>query len=140
MLCCVVFIAIVFTRELIFYCQSINLTYCYGIGSLLGFLLLNSIFTGSLLASFYIPNIDLAFDSVYYIMRDVNYGWAVRYLHSNGASFFFTLIYIHLGRAIYYGSYQKPRTIIWFSGVFLFFIIMITAFIGYVLPFGLLSY
>jgi len=128
------------TTELIFYPTPINFYSIYSCGSLVGFLLVNQLITGLLLTSFYIPSIDLAFNSVDYVMREVNYGWAVRYLHSNGASFYFTLVYIHIGRGIYYTSYQKPRDKVWFSGVFLFLVIMITAFIGYVLPFGQLSY
>ena len=100
------------SRELLFYPSPINFNYLSGIGSLLGLILVNQLITGVLLACFYIPTLDLAFNAVDYVTRDVNYGFTVRNLHSIGASFFITLIYIHIGRAIYYGSYQKPRTII----------------------------
>ena len=85
------------------------------------------------------PSVDFAFNSVDYIMRDVNYGWLIRYMHSNGASFFFILLYIHIARAFYYGSYKKPRHKVWVSGIILFVLIMGTAFIGYVLPLGQMS-
>jgi len=85
------------------------------------------------------PSVDFAFHSVDYIISDVNYGWLIRYMHSNGASFFFILLYIHIARAFYYGSYKKPRHKVWLSGVALFVFIMGTAFIGYVLPLGQMS-
>ena len=86
------------------------------------------------------PSIDFAFSSLDYIIRDVNYGWLIRYMHSNGGSFFFILIYIHIGRALYYGSYKKPRHKGWFSGIVLFLLVMGTAFLGYLLPWGLMSF
>ena len=89
---------------------------------------------------YYIPHIDLAFASVEFIMRDVNHGWLVRYIHSNGASMFFLVIYCHLFRGLYYGSYIKPRELLWISGVVLLLLIMATAFLGYVLPWGQMSF
>ena len=116
------------------------MNYWYGFGSLLGLLLVNQWVTGILLACYYMPSIDFAFSSVDYIMRDVNYGWLIRYMHSNGASFFFIFIYIHIARALYYGSYKKPRHKVWLSGILLFLLIMATAFLGYVLPWGEMSF
>ena len=126
-------------RDIVAYPIAININYWYGFGSLLGLLLLNQLVTGILLACYYMPSVDFAFNSVDYIMRDVNYGWLIRYMHSNGASFFFILLYIHIARAFYYGSYKKPRHKVWVSGIILFVLIMGTAFIGYVLPLGQMS-
>jgi group I intron endonuclease len=109
-----------------------NINYLYGFGSLLGLVLGLQILTGVFLAMHYAPHIDLAFNSVEHIMRDVNYGWLVRYGHSNGASFFFICVYIHIARGLYYGSYTKPRTGLWSVGVIIYFIMMGTAFLGYV--------
>ena len=117
-------------RELVLYPTSVNINYLYGFGSLLGLLLVNQLVTGILLGCYYMPSIDFAFSSLDYIIRDVNYGWLIRYMHSNGGSFFFILIYIHIGRALYYGSYKKPRHKVWVSGIILFVLIMGTAFIG----------
>jgi ubiquinol-cytochrome c reductase cytochrome b subunit len=108
-----------------------NINYLYGFGSLLGLVLVMQILTGVFLAMHYAPHIDLAFNSVEHIMRDVNYGWLVRYGHSNGASFFFICVYIHIARGLYYGSYTKPRTGLWTVGVIIYFIMMGTAFLGY---------
>ena len=126
-------------RDIVAYPIAININYWYGFGSLLGLLLLNQLVTGILLACYYMPSVDFAFNSVDYIMRDVNNGWLIRYMHSNGASFFFILLYIHIARAFYYGSYKKPRHKVWVSGIILFVLIMGTAFIGYVLPLGQMS-
>jgi ubiquinol-cytochrome c reductase cytochrome b subunit len=90
--------------------------------------------TGVFLAMFYTPEKNLAFDSVERIMRDVNYGWLVRYIHMVGASMFFVLIYIHIFRGLYYGSYKAPRELLWILGVVILLLMMATAFIGYVLP------
>jgi ubiquinol-cytochrome c reductase cytochrome b subunit len=117
-----------------------NINYLYGFGSLLGLVLVLQILTGVFLAMHYAPHIDLAFNSVEHIMRDVNYGWLVRYAHSNGASFFFICVYIHIARGLYYGSYTKPRTGLWTVGVIIYFIMMGTAFLGYVLPWGQMSF
>ncbi len=88
----------------------------------------------------YTPSIAEAFNSVEHIMRDVNNGWFIRYLHANGASFFFIWVYIHIGRGLYYGSYRSPRTLLWSIGVIIYILMMAIAFIGYVLPFGQMSY
>lgn len=88
----------------------------------------------------YTPNIDLAFSSIEYIMRDVNNGWLIRYIHANGASMFFIVVYLHMCRGLYYGSYMEPREWLWVSGVILFFLMMGTAFTGYVLPWGQMSF
>lgn len=109
-----------------------NISYMWGFGSLLGLCLVIQIATGIMLAMHYIPNVDLAFNSVEHIMRDVNYGWILRYLHANGASLFFIVVYIHIGRGLYYGSYLK--TMVWGIGVVLFIVMMATAFIGKNLP------
>jgi ubiquinol-cytochrome c reductase cytochrome b subunit len=98
------------------------------------------IITGVFLAMHYTPNIDLAFASIEHIMRDVNYGWLIRYFHSNGASMFFIVVYIHIARGLYFGSYLKPRHLLWKSGVVLFIVMMATAFMGYVLPWGQMSF
>nr|YP_010248543.1 apocytochrome b [Pneumocystis oryctolagi]QTK22307.1 apocytochrome b [Pneumocystis oryctolagi] len=119
--------------------QPSNLSYWWNLGSLLGLCLVIQIITGVTLAMHYIPSIDLAFLSVEHIMRDVNYGWLIRYLHSNTASFFFLFVYIHIARGIYYGSYRSPRQIVWLIGVLIFLIMIVTAFLGYVLPFGQMS-
>nr|QTK22353.1 apocytochrome b [Pneumocystis canis] len=119
--------------------QPSNLSYLWNWGSLLGFCLVIQIITGVTLAMHYIPSIDSAFLSVEHIMRDVNYGWLIRYLHSNTASFFFLFVYIHIARGIYYGSYKSPRSIVWSIGVILFLLMIVTAFLGYVLPFGQMS-
>lgn len=113
-----------------------NINYLYGFGSLLAVILGLQILTGIFLAMHYTPNIDYAFNSVEHICRDVNYGWLLRYAHSNGASFFFIAVYIHIGRGLYYGSYNKPRIGLWYVGVIIYFIMMGTAFMGYVLPWG----
>jgi ubiquinol-cytochrome c reductase cytochrome b subunit len=96
--------------------------------------------TGVVLAMHYTPNADMAFDSVERIMRDVNYGWLLRYIHSNGASMFFLIVYIHLFRGLYYGSYKYPRELLWMLGVVILLLMMATAFMGYVLPWGQMSY
>ncbi len=96
--------------------------------------------TGIFLAMNYQPNTELAFDSVQHIMRDVNYGWLLRYVHQNGASMFFIVTYIHIFRGLYYGSYKSPRELLWMIGVVILLIMMATAFMGYVLPWGQMSY
>ena len=96
-------------NEVIDYPTSANLSYFWGFGSLAGLCLGIQLITGIFLAMHYIPHVDLAFDSVEHIMRDVNYGWLLRYLHSNGASMFFLVVYLHIGRGLYYGSYLYPR-------------------------------
>jgi ubiquinol-cytochrome c reductase cytochrome b subunit len=108
----------------------------WNFGSLLSLCLVIQIATGVTLAMHYTPNIDLAFVSVEHIMRDVNFGWLIRYLHANTASFFFLFVYLHIGRGLYYGSYKAPRTLLWAIGVVIFLVMIITAFLGYVLPWG----
>jgi quinol-cytochrome oxidoreductase complex cytochrome b subunit len=98
------------------------------------------IVTGIFLAMQYTPHVNYAFDSVERIMRDVNYGWLMRYLHMNGASFFFILVYIHLFRGLFYGSYKAPRELLWMLGVVILLLMMATAFMGYVLPWGQMSF
>lgn len=105
-----------------------NLTYLWGFGSILGLCLVIQILTGIFLAMHYTPHVDLAFNSVEHIMRDVNYGWVLRYLHANGASMFFIAVYVHIARGIYYGGYLKHM--VWGIGVVLFIVMMATAFIG----------
>uniref|UniRef100_UPI0030DFD3B3 cytochrome b n=1 Tax=Monochamus guttulatus TaxID=2079363 RepID=UPI0030DFD3B3 len=115
-----------------------NISTLWNFGSLLGLCLGIQIVTGLFLAMHYCPNIELAFSSVAHICRDVNYGWLIRTLHANGASFFFICLYIHIGRGIYYSSYMLKET--WLIGVTIFFIVMATAFLGYVLPWGQMSF
>nr|ARH54310.1 cytochrome b [Curculionidae sp. 4 AH-2016] len=115
-----------------------NISTLWNFGSLLGLCLLTQIFTGIFLSMHYCPNVDLAFNSVAHICRNVNYGWLLRSLHANGASFFFICLYIHIGRGMYYSSYNSIET--WMSGVTIFFMVMATAFLGYVLPWGQMSF
>nr|APX40835.1 cytochrome b [Phaedon tumidulus] len=115
-----------------------NITTMWNFGSLLGLCLMTQILTGLFLAMHYCPNIELAFNSVSHICRDVNYGWLIRTLHANGASFFFICLYLHIGRGIYYSSYNMKET--WMIGVTIFFLTMATAFLGYVLPWGQMSF
>ena len=129
-----------FERELTGYPTPRNLTYWWNFGSLAGIILVLMILTGVVLAMDYQPNADLAFDSVERIMRDVNYGWLLRYLHMNGASMFFIVVYIHLFRGLYYGSYKYPRELLWMLGVVILILMIATAFMGYVLPWGQMSY
>ena len=117
-----------------------NLNYAWNFGSMAGIALLMQIITGLFLAMQYTPHVKMAFDSVENIMRNVNYGWLIRYSHAVGASMFFATIYIHIGRGLYYGSYKSPRELVWFFGIFLFVATMATAFMGYVLPWGQMSY
>ena len=119
--------------------QPANISSMWNFGSLLGLCLVIQILTGIFLAMHYTPNVDLAFASVEHIMRDVNYGWAVRYAHANTASFFFICVYLHIARGLYYGSYRSPRTLLWSIGVIIFILMMATAFLGYVLPYGQMS-
>jgi ubiquinol-cytochrome c reductase cytochrome b subunit len=130
----------VINNHLIDYPTPINLSYFYGFGSLAGIMLVIQILTGIFLAMHYTPHIDLAFNSVEHIMRDVNNGWLMRYTHANGASFFFIVVYVHIFRGLYYGSYITPREYLWCSGVIIFILMMATAFMGYVLPWGQMSF
>jgi len=117
-----------------------NLNYWWNFGSLAGIMLMIMIVTGIFLAMQYTPHVDYAFDSVERIMRDVNYGWLMRYIHMNGASFFFIITYIHIFRGLYYGSYKTPRELLWILGVVILLLMMATAFMGYVLPWGQMSF
>jgi len=117
-----------------------NLNYAWNFGSLAGIALILQIITGIFLAMHYTPHVDHAFNSVERIMRDVNYGWLIRYTHAVGASLFFMVVYVHIMRGLYYGSYKKPRELVWFIGIFIFFAMMATAFMGYVLPWGQMSF
>ena len=117
-----------------------NLNYAWNFGVLAGFCLMIQIVTGIVLAMHYASNTDMAFGSVEHIMRDVNWGWMLRYAHANGASAFFIVVYIHIFRGFYYGSYKPPREMIWLLGVVIFLLMMATAFMGYVLPWGQMSF
>jgi quinol-cytochrome oxidoreductase complex cytochrome b subunit len=117
-----------------------NLNYWWNFGSLAGIALVLQIVTGIVLAMHYTPHVDYAFDSVERIMRDVNWGWLLRYAHLNGGSMFFIVVYIHMFRGLYYGSYKAPRELLWMLGVVILLLMMATAFMGYVLPWGQMSF
>ncbi len=117
-----------------------NLNYWWTFGGILSFMLGVQIITGIVLAMHYTPHVDLAFNSVETIMRDVNYGWLLRYVHSNGASMFFIAVYIHIFRGMYYGSYKEPREVLWILGVIIYLLMMATGFLGYTLPWGQMSF
>ena len=117
-----------------------NLNYWWTFGGILTFMLGVQIITGIVLAMHYTPNVLLAFDSVEGIMRDVNYGWLIRYVHANGASMFFVAAYIHMFRGMYYGSYKEPREVLWILGVILLLLMIATGFMGYVLVWGQMSF
>src|SRR5499426_593771 len=117
-----------------------NLNYWWTFGAILTFLLVAQIVTGIVLVMHYTPEATMAFNSVEHIMRDVNYGWLLRYLHSNGAAMFFLAGYIHMFRGMYYGSYKAPREVLWILGVIIYLLMMATGFMGYVLPWGQMSF
>jgi ubiquinol-cytochrome c reductase cytochrome b/c1 subunit len=117
-----------------------NLNYWWTFGGILIIMLMVQLVTGIVLAMHYTPHADYAFNSVEHIMRDVNYGWLMRYLHANGASMFFLAVYIHIFRGLYFGSYKAPREVLWIIGVLIFLAMMATAFMGYVLPWGQMSF
>jgi len=117
-----------------------NINYTWSFGALSGICLIVQIVSGLFLSMHYIPEINCAFNSVEHIMRDVNSGWFLRYLHANGASMFFLVIFFHIFRNFYFSSYQSPRIHLWFSGVIIFLLLMATAFLGYVLPWGQMSF
>lgn len=117
-----------------------NLNYWWTFGGILSFMLAAQIVTGVVLVMHYTPNASLAFASVEHIMRDVNYGWLLRYAHANGASMFFLALYIHMFRGMYYGSYKEPREVLWLLGVVIYLLTIATAFLGYVLPWGQMSF
>ena len=117
-----------------------NLNYMYTFGGILMIMLVAQILTGIVLVMHYTPNTEMAFSSVEHIMRDVNYGWLLRYMHAVGASMFFIAVYLHIFRGLYYGSYKEPREVLWILGVIIFLLMMATAFMGYVLPWGQMSF
>jgi quinol-cytochrome oxidoreductase complex cytochrome b subunit len=117
-----------------------NLNYLWNFGSLAGIVLVIMMVTGVVLAMHYIPTTDGAFNSVEHIMRDVNYGWLIRFVHTTGASMFFAVVYIHLFRGFYYGSYKAPRELLWWLGIVILLLMMATAFFGYTLPWGQMSF
>jgi ubiquinol-cytochrome c reductase cytochrome b/c1 subunit len=117
-----------------------NFNYFWNFGAIAMIMLVTMIVTGIVLAMHYTPHVDHAFGSVERIMRDVNWGWMLRYLHMNGASFFFIAVYIHIFRGMYYGSYKQPRELLWILGVVILLLMMATAFMGYVLPWGQMSF
>ncbi|MBL6623820.1 MAG: cytochrome b N-terminal domain-containing protein [Rhizobiales bacterium] len=117
-----------------------NLNYWYTFGGILTFCLVTQILTGIVLAMHYTADAGLAFASVEHIMRNVNYGWLIRYIHAVGASMFFLAVYVHMFRGLYYGSYKAPREILWILGVIIYLLMVITAFMGYVLPWGQMSF
>jgi ubiquinol-cytochrome c reductase cytochrome b subunit len=117
-----------------------NLNYMWTFGAILSFMLVAQILTGVVLAMHYTPETTLAFESIEHIMRDVNWGMFLRYSHANGASMFFLAVYIHIFRGMYYGSYKEPREVLWILGVFIFLAMMATGFLGYVLPWGQMSF
>jgi len=122
------------------YPSPVNLNYNWGFGSLSLFYLIVQLISGILFTIYYTPSIADAFESVQFIMREVNYGWLIRYAHTTGSSVFFAVVYLHIGRGLYYGSYYYPRILLWYSGLIIFFLMMATAFFGYILPWGQMSY
>ena len=127
-------------HELTGYPTPRNLSYWWNFGFLAGFVLVLQVATGIFLAMHYKADIALSFDSIQHIMRDVNYGWLLRYMHSTGASAFFLVIFIHMARTLYYGSYRTPRELLWWTGQGLLLLLMATAFMGYLLPWGQMSF
>jgi quinol-cytochrome oxidoreductase complex cytochrome b subunit len=127
-------------HELREYLTPRNLNYLWNFGSLAGIVLVIMILTGIVLAMHYVPTFAGAFKSVEHIMRDVNYGWLIRYVHTTGASMFFAVVYIHIFRGFYYGSYKAPRELLWILGVLILVLMMATAFFGYTLPWGQMSF
>ena len=117
-----------------------NLNYLYSFGGILMICLASLIITGLILGMHYKPDVNEAFDSVERIMRDVTGGWLIRYIHMNMASFFFIAVYIHMFRGLYYGSYKQPRELLWIMGIIIFLLMMASAFLGYVLPWGQMSF
>jgi len=117
-----------------------NLNYWWTFGGILSFMLMAQVITGIVLVMHFTPHVDFAFNSVEQIMRDVNYGWLLRYLHATGASMFFLAVYVHIARGMYYGSYKAPRELLWILGVIIYILMLATGFMGYVLPWGQMSY
>ncbi|MGH6971776.1 MAG: cytochrome b, partial [Caulobacteraceae bacterium] len=129
-----------FNAELMDFPTPKNLNYWWTFGGILAFCLVTQIGTGIILAMHYDPSGTGAFASVQHIMRDVNYGWLIRYIHTTGASLFFLAVYIHIFRGIYYGSFKAPREVLWLIGCAIYLVMMATAFMGYVLPWGQMSF
>ncbi len=127
-------------HELTGYPTPRNLSYWWNFGFLAGFVLVLQVVTGIFLAMHYKADVNLSFDSIQHIMRDVNYGWLLRYMHATGASAFFLVIFIHMARTLYYGSYRRPRELLWWTGQGLLILLMATAFMGYLLPWGQMSF
>ena len=127
-------------NHVVFYPTPASLSYAWSFGSLAGLSLVIQMMSGLLLSMFYLGDTRYAFISVEFIMRDGNYGWLMRYVHSNGASMFFIVVYAHILRGLYYGSYMAPRQLVWCSGVILLILMMATAFTGYVLPWSQMSF
>ena len=127
-------------EHLVVYPAPRNLNYWWNFGSLAGIMLVIQIVTGVILAMHFVPHVDFAFNSTEHIMRNVEWGWMMRYLHANGASMFFVVVYIHIFRGFYYGSYKSPREILWWMGVIILFLMMGASFMGYVLPWGQMSF
>ena len=117
-----------------------NFNFWYYFGSLAMLVMVNQLLTGIFLTMNYKPDASMAFASVEYIMRDVDFGWLIRYMHSTGASMFFVVVYLHMFRGMMYGSYRKPRELLWLIGSMIFFVLMMMAFTGYILPWGQMSY
>jgi len=132
--------ATLLNNHIVDYPTPTNITYAWSFGFLAAACLGIQLLTGIFLAMHYTPHVDMAFASVEHIMRDVNYGWLLRYMHANGASFFFMMVYAHMFRGLYYGSFLAPREHLWASGVTIFLLMMATAFMGYVLPWGAMSF
>src|SRR6266700_6462996 len=126
--------------SLVAYPTPRNLNYWWTFGGILTFMLGVQMVTGVVLAMHYVPHVNFAFDSVEHIMRDVNYGWLLRYTHASGASMFFIVVYIHIFRGLYYGSYKAPRELLWWLGIVILLLMMATAFFGYTLPWGQMSF
>ncbi|HLI18507.1 MAG TPA: cytochrome bc complex cytochrome b subunit, partial [Rhodanobacteraceae bacterium] len=130
----------VYKKHMTEYYAPKNFNVMYYFGSLALLVLVNQIVTGIFLTMFYTPTADGAFSSVEYIMRDVNWGWLIRYMHEVGASMFFVVVYLHMFRGLMYGSYKKPRELVWLLGMLIFLALMAEAFMGYVLPWGNMSF
>ena len=130
----------ILNNHIVDYPSPSNINYFWSFGSTAGICLVIQIITGIFLAMHYTPHVDLAFLSVEHIMRDVEGGWLLRYMHANGASMFFIVVYLHMFRGLYYGSYTSPRELLWCIGVIILLLMIITAFIGYVLPWGQMSF
>ncbi len=130
----------VWNEHLAEYYAPKNFNWMYYFGSLAILVLVNQIITGIFLTINYKPDAKLAFDSVEYIMRDVEWGWLIRYMHSTGASAFFVVVYLHMFRGLVYGSFKKPRELVWTFGMIIYVALMAEAFMGYLLPWGQMSY